>query len=404
MTEDVNDKNYKPDTLLAHLGRDPQRDRGMVNPPVYHASTILFDTVDEFEAGNSGKIEKGQVFYGRYGTPTTFDLEDAVARLEGGYGAIAVPTGLAAISATLASFAGAGDHLLVTDSVYEPVRNICHQFLERFGVETTYYDPALGAGVAALIRPNTRVVYMESPGSLTFEVQDVPAIAAAARAAGAVAVVDNTWATPLHFKPFAHGVDVAVHAGTKYIVGHSDAMLGLIDTTEEHFKRIRRTVVLMGHAAAPDDVYLALRGLRTLSVRLARHQEVGLTLARWLQGRPEVARVLHPALPEHPGHDLWRRDFTGACGLFGVVLKPCPRDAVTAMLDGLALFGMGASWGGYESLIRLEYPARVRTATTWNPPGPTLRIHAGLEDPEDLIADLEAGFDRLNSTTQGANP
>jgi cystathionine beta-lyase len=392
---------YRQDTLLTRLGRDPARHHGTVNPPVYHASTILFETLEELEAAIREKVDKGRGYYGRYGTPTSFGFEDAVATLEGGYGAITVGSGLGAITSTLLAFTAAGDHVLVTDSAYLPTRQSCDLLLRRFGVETTYYDPLIGAGIADLIRPNTRVVYLESPGSLTFEVQDVPAIAAAARAAGAVVVVDNTWATPLYFKPFAHGADVSIQAGTKYIVGHADAMLGLIVTTEEHFKRVRRTVVPLGHAPAADAVYLALRGLRTLSVRLARHQETGLRLARWLQGRPEVARVLHPALPDDPGHALWRRDFTGASGLFGVVLaRPYPKRAVAAMCDGLALFGMGVSWGGYESLILPSHLEHARSATVWEAPGPLLRIHAGLEDPDDLIADLEAGFARLNRAAE----
>ncbi len=396
MSRKRRETDYKIDTLLGRLGRDPQRQHHVVNPPVYHASTLLFETVAELEEALRDKIGKGNLSYGRYGTPTTFALEDAIAQLEGGYGAIAVPTGLAAITSTLSAFTAAGDHILVTDSAYEPTRRVCDVLLRRFGVETTYYDPLVGAGIAELIRPNTRLVYLESPGSLTFEVQDVPAIAAAARRAGVVSIADNTWATPLYFNPLACGVDVSIVAGTKYVVGHADAMLGLVVTHEAHYKHVRRTVVSLGHAVAPDDVYLALRGLRTLSVRLARHHETGVKLAEWLQARPEVARVMHPALPDDPGHALWRRDFRGASGLFGALLHPYPSDAVVAMLDGLALFGMGVSWGGYESLVLPVQPERVRTATTWEAPGPVLRVHAGLEDPEDLIADLEAGFERLN--------
>ncbi|MFQ5775976.1 MAG: cystathionine beta-lyase [Kiloniellaceae bacterium] len=392
---------YKVDTLLAHLGRAPAAQHGAVNPPVYHASTILFETVAAFEDARQDLIGKGRTSYARYGTPTTFALEETVAALEGGYGAVAVPTGLAAITSTLSACVAAGDHILVTDAIYRPTRQVCDHLLGRFGVETTYYDPLIGAGIADLIRPNTKAVFLESPGSLTFEVQDVPAITAAAHAAGAVVIMDNTWATPLYFKPLDHGVDVVIHSATKYIVGHADAMLGLVVTSEAHYRSVRRAVVLLGHAAAPDDVYLALRGLRTLSVRLARHEANGLKLATWLQQRPEVARVLHPALPDDPGHALWRRDFTGACGLFGVVLEPYPKHAVAAMLDGLALFGMGVSWGGYESLILPVDPKATRTATVWDAPGPTLRIHAGLEDPDDLIADLEAGFGRLNRAAQG---
>ncbi len=393
---------YKADTLLTRLGRDPKRQHHAVNPPVYHASTLAFDTVAGFEAAISGKVDKGTLCYGRYGTPTTFALEDAVAALEGGYGSIAVPSGLAAISCAILAFVGAGDHILVTDSVSDPARQACELLLKRFGVETSYYDPLIGAGIAGLIRPNTRLVYLESPGSFTFEIQDVPAIAEAAHKAGLVVLLDNTWATPLYFRAFDHGVDVSILAGTKYIVGHADAMLGLIVTSEAHYKTVRRTAIPLGYSAAPDDVYLALRGLRTLSVRLARHQENGLRLATWFKARPEVARVLHPALPDDPGHALWRRDFKGASGLFGVLLHPYPKDAVAAMLDGLDLFDMGVSWGGYESLVRPADPHRIRTATKWDAPGPLLRFHAGLEAPEDLIADLEAGFERLNRAADTA--
>ena len=389
------------DTLLTRLGRDPARQNRAVNPPVYHASTLAFETVAEFEAAAAGKFDKGTLYYGRYGMPTTFALESAVAELEGGYGAIAMSTGLAAITCALLTFLRAGDHVLVTDSAYEPARHVTDELLGRFGVEASYFDPLIGAGIAELIRPNTRLVYLESPGSVTFEVQDVPAIAAAAHRAGLVVLFDNTWASPLYFKPFAHGVDVSIQAATKYIVGHADAMLGMIVCREEHYEALRRTAFHLGHSAAPDDVYLALRGLRTLSLRMARHHKNALEVATWLQNRPEVARVLYPALPGDPGHALWRRDFTGASGLFGVTLGPCPKEAVTAMLDGLELFSLGVSWGGFESLVRPTDVTGIRTAANWEPPGPLLRVHIGLEDPKDLIADLEAGFGRLQAVSEG---
>ena len=389
-------RDYKADTLLAHLGRDPKAFHGAVNPPVYHASTILFDSLDAYEDRHR-YLEKGKVVYGLLGTPTTFALEEAVARLEGGSGCIAVSSGLAAITGPILALVESGDHILVSDSVYQPTRKFCDHMLRRLGVETTYYDPLIGAGIAALMRPNTRLVFLESPGSLTFEVQDAPAIAAAAKAAGAAVLMDTTWPASLLCRPFELGVDISIQAGTKYIVGHSDAMLGLITTNEAFEQKVRLAVQELGQCAAPDDVYLALRGLRTLSVRLARHQETGLALARWLAARPEVERVLHPALPGDPGNDLWRRDFSGASGLFGVVLRaPCPRAAVAAMIEGMELFGLGSSWGGFESLMIAAYPERTRSATTWDAPGRTLRIHAGLEDPADLIADLEAGFERFN--------
>jgi cystathionine beta-lyase len=291
--------------------------------------------------------------------------------------------------------------VLVPDSTYFPARKICRDLLRRLGVETTFYDPRVGAGIAELIRDDTMLVYMESPGSLTFEVQDVPAIVAAAKAAGVPTAIDNTWATPLFCKPMELGVDVVVHAATKYLVGHSDAMLGVVVSHEAHYESLRRTSQLLGCAAAPDDVFLGLRGLRTLAVRLERHQANALRLTGWLAQRPEVDRLLYPALSEDPGHALWRRDFTGASGLFGLTLKPCSREAVLALIDGLELYGIGASWGGYESLVLLTDPASMRSATRWQPPGPTLRIHAGLEHADDLIADLEAGFARLGEIEGG---
>jgi cystathionine beta-lyase len=387
-------KNYSVDTLLSRVGNHPEANHGIVNPPVYRASTVLFPTVARFEAAQKDRTVG--VAYGRSGTPTTFALEEAVAELEGGSRALALPSGLAAVSVTLLSLLGAGDHLLMVDSVYGPVRSLCDKTLARFGIETTYYDPLIGAGIAALMRPNTRMVYLESPGSLTFEVQDAAAIAAAARAKGALAVMDNTWATPLFFRPFEHGIDIVIHAATKYIVGHADVMLGLVVVRDP---ALYRPIKLLGHGmgycAAPDDCYLALRGLRTLAVRLRRHQENGLALARWLQARPEVACVLHPGLAGDPGHALWRRDFTGASGLFSIVLGPRSPAAVAAMVDGLKLFGLGSSWGGYESLILPVKPELSRTATAWTAAGPVLRLHAGLEDVGDLTADLDEGFARL---------
>ncbi len=386
----------KPDTQLAHLGREPKNQHGAVNPPVYHASTILFEDVASLRAAKDVRMDRNAVTYGRAGTPTTMALQDSVAALEGGYGGIAVSSGLAAVTASIMALVQAGDHVLMTDSVYGPARAFCDSTLARFGVETTYYDPLIAGGIASLIKENTKIVFTESPGSQTFEVQDIPAIAEAAHAAGAAVLMDNTWGTPLYCKSFELGVDVSIHAGTKYIVGHSDAMLGMIVTNEAHYENVRRCVMSLGHSAAPDDVFLGLRGFRTLSVRLERHHKTGLALASWLQNRPEVARVMHPALPDDPGHALWKRDFSGACGLFGLVLHPVAQSALEAMLDHLELYGMGYSWGGFESLIIPTDPASIRTATEWNAQGPALRIHAGLEDIDDLIADLEAGFERLN--------
>ncbi|HUZ74789.1 MAG TPA: cystathionine beta-lyase [Stellaceae bacterium] len=388
-------KSRKIDTLLAHAGRAPEANFGIVNPPVYHASTVLHQTVAALEKAQANRYN--QVTYGRHGTPTTFALEEAVAAVEGGYRATAFCSGAACCFAAILAFVKSGDHVLVTDSVYGPVRAFCTGFLERFGVATTFYDPAIGAGIAGLIRPETRLVYLESPGSLTFEVQDVPAIVAAAKARGVRTAIDNTWAAPLFFKPLALGVDVEVISATKYIVGHSDVMMGIAVCNEETFLPVRTAATQLGNHAAPDDCYLALRGLRTAGVRMRQHEAQGIALARWLAGRPEVARVLHPALADDPGHALWQRDFTGASGLFAIILRQgTPKKAIDAMLDGMELFGMGASWGGFESLILPVHPERLRTAVPWQK-GPVLRLHAGLEDREDLIADLARGFDRLNT-------
>ncbi len=384
----------KKDTRLTHAGLKPHANHGVVNPPVYHASTILYPTVEALEHANRTPFEGTR--YGRRGTPTTFALEEAVAILEEGYRTIAVPSGLSAITTALMAFLKSGDHLLMVDTTYQPTRRFCDTVLAGFGVETTYYDPM--ADMAPLLRPNTKVVFLESPGSLTFEVQDVPAAAAAARAAGAVSMIDNTWSAGLYFRPLTHGVDISVQAATKYIVGHSDVMLGLITTTEDTYIRAARAASVLGTSAGPDDCYLALRGLRTLSVRLARHRETALDIAKWLERRPEVARVLHPALPGCPGHEVWKRDFTGSNGLLSIVLEAYPKEAVTAMLDGMGLFGMGYSWGGYESLIVPFDPSTSRSATQWSPGGPCLRLHCGLEDVADLVEDLEKGFGRLNAS------
>src|SRR5258708_2788721 len=389
-------KKPRPDTLIASAGRNPKANHGIINPPVYHASTVLFPTVEALHEAQKRK-HPTQARYGRHGTPTTFALEEAIAALEGGTHAIALGSGAAAITAVLAAFVRTGDHVLMVDTAYGPTRRFCDSVLKRFGVATTYYDPRIGAGISALIQPTTRIIYMESPGSLTFEVQDVPAIVAAAKQANVVTALDNTWATPLFFKPLAHGVDVSIVSATKYIGGHSDLMMGLITTTEEPYRTVRRTVEDFGGSAAPDDCYLALRGVRTLSLRLGRHQDTGLLLARWLQHRPEVAPVLHPALAGDPEHALWKRDFAGASGLFAIELQPVPDTAVEAMLGGMDLFGMGYSWGGFESLILPADPKSMRTAVPWTAPGPLIRIHAGLEDPADLIEDLDRGFARLRA-------
>jgi cysteine-S-conjugate beta-lyase len=387
------ERRWRPATEVAHLGRDPQKHLGAVNTPVYRASTILFDTVAALESAVGGTYPG--VVYGLHGMPTVTDLQSAFAALEGGYAALAVPSGLAAITIALLGTTRAGDHVLVTDSVYGPTRRFCENQLRGLGVDVSYYDPLIAGDIGRLIRNNTKVVYTESPGSLSFEVQDIPAIAEAAHQRGALVMLDNTWATPLGFPSFTRGVDVAVHAGTKYLGGHSDVLIGLITCTEAIFPCMHRLFTDMGVTASGDDCFLALRGLRTLAVRLQQHTASALRIAQWLREQPEVAEVIFPALPGSRGHELWQRDFTGACGLFGVVLKPVAKVRIDAMLDGMRLFRMGFSWGGFESLILPTHPGRTRTATRWETQGPNLRLHIGLEDPHDLTEDLAEGLARL---------
>lgn len=384
-------KRFKTKTKLIHAGRRPSEQHGFVNTPVYRGSTVLYPTFEDLSKRNA------RFTYGTQGTPTTDALETAWTEISGAAGTVLAPSGLAAITLALLAAVKAGDHILVTDSVYRPCRIFCDGVLARMGVETTYYDPLVGAGIEALIRPNTSVIFLETPGSQSFELQDVPAIAEIARAKGVCTILDNTWATPLFFPPHARGVDMAVEAGTKYLSGHSDLLLGLVSANAQWFKRLRATFDAFAMCAGPEDVFLALRGFRTLDLRLREAERQGLDLANWLSGRKEVAQVLHPALPSCPGHALWKRDFLGSSGLFSVLLAPCSTQALAAMLDGLKLFGMGYSWGGFESLV-IPFDCRAyRTATDWSPPGPALRFSIGLEDIDDLKADLDEGFKRLRS-------
>jgi cystathionine beta-lyase len=380
-----------PATEVVHLGRDPFAQHGFVNTPVYRGSTVLYPTLASLEA-------KTQPYtYGRRGTPTVRALEGALTTLAGGADTKLTASGYQAVTTALLAFAQSGDHILMVDTVYQPTRQFCDHLLNRFGVETEYYDPLLGADVAKLFRPNTRLVYVESPGSQTFEMQDIPAIASLARERNIWVLADNTWASPLYCQPLALGADVVIEAGTKYLVGHADALLGFITSNERAKRHVELAAGNLGVCPGSEETYLGLRGLRTLDVRLARHQETGLRLAHWLVDRPEVFRVLHPALSNDPGHALWKRDFKGATGLFSAILNPVPKPALAAFLDGLQLFGMGYSWGGYESLV-IPFDCRTyRTATRWSVPGPALRFHAGLENFDDLIADLAAGFDRMKA-------
>lgn len=381
------DKKLKPETIATHAGRMSDTHFGAVNTPVYRASTILYRDLASLEAGNTAYR------YGRLGTPSSSSFEDAANELEGGARTIVAPSGLGAIALAIQAVCGAGDHLLMVDSCYHPTRLLCDRTLKRFGIETTYYDPLIGAGIEKLMKLNTRAVFCESPGSLTFEVQDVPAIAAVAHKHGASVLLDNTWATPVYFNAFDHGVDLSIQAATKYVGGHADVMIGYVAANESHRERLESAHHDLGLYASGDDCYLALRGLRTMPVRLVRHQESGLKLAHWLAKHPAVERVLHPALETDPGHALWKRDFKGATGLFGVVMKDTPHSRFAAFMDSLKLFGMGYSWGGYESLI---VPSKIhRSAAPFDAKGRVVRIHAGLEDADDLIADLDQALAKL---------
>ena len=383
----------KAETALVTAGRDTRAQKGFVNPPVVHGSTVLYPTAEDLHA------HRGEFQYGRHGTPTTKALQEALMAIEGPQcaGVGLAPSGLSAITTALLAVLKAGDHLLVCDNAYRPTRNFCNGLLARYGVETTYFDPLIGAAIAGLLRPNTKAVLVEAPGSQSFEMPDIPAIAAVAHAHDALVIDDNTWATPLFHRSLDHGVDISIQAATKYIGGHSDIMFGTISANAKTWPLIAEAIRLLGVCAGPDDVFLALRGLRTLAVRLAQHQQSGLDMARWLAARPEVIKVLHPALESDPGHAIWKRDFTGASGLFSIVLKPAPQKAVDALLDAVKLFGMGYSWGGFESLVIPFDCSGYRTASKWAPGGPTLRLHIGLENVGDLKADLERGFEAFNT-------
>jgi cystathionine beta-lyase len=384
--------SLKSRTRLVHLGRDGDQSQGFVNLPPFRGSTVLYPDAAAL------KSRKQRYVYGTHGTPTTEALSAAWTDISGAAGTELVPSGLAAIVVALMTALSAGDHLLMTDSAYGPARAFANGVLNRMGVETTFYDPRVGAGIEALLRPNTKAVLTESPGSQSFEIQDVPAIAEVAHARGVCVLMDNTWATPLFFPTHARGVDIAIEAGTKYLSGHSDLLLGLVSANADWFSRVKHTAGQMAIQPGPEDVFLGLRGLRTMELRLREAERQGLAMARWLSERPEVLRILHPALPDDPDHAIWKRDFLGSSGLFSVILKPVSEGAVAAFLDGLELFGLGYSWGGYESLVIPFDCSSYRTATRWAPGGPALRFSIGLEDIEDLKADLDRGFARLRAT------
>ncbi|HTO30246.1 MAG TPA: cystathionine beta-lyase [Pararhizobium sp.] len=381
-------------TRLSHIGNSPSDYHGFVNPPVVHASTVLFPDAKTMET-------RGQKYsYGTRGTPTTDALCEAIDALEGAAGTILVPSGLAAVTVPFLAFLSAGDHALIVDSVYFPTRHFCDTMLKRLGVTVEYYDPMIGAGIESLIKPNTRLVHTEAPGSNTFEMQDIRAITTAAHRHGCVVTMDNTWATPLYFKPLDHGVDISIHAATKYPSGHSDILMGTVSANAKHWEQLHETNIALGICGAPDDSYQILRGLRTMGVRLDRHQESTMTIARWLEERDDVARVLHPALPSFPGHDLWKRDFTGSSGIFSFVLKVDGpeqfKPKAHAFLDALSIFGLGWSWGGYESLA-VHVGLSDRRICKAPSEGPVIRLQIGLEDVADLRRDIDAGFAAANA-------
>lgn len=380
---------------LVHLGRGPKGKAALVNLPIELGSTVLFDTFAEFEAARDGRYEHGTLYYGRYGSPAVFELEAMMAALEGADGCVAVSSGVAAVAQALSGLVAAGDHLLVADNVYGNTRAFCDHALARQGVEVDYFDSMIGNGIAALLRENTAAVMFEAPGSGTFEVPDIPAIAAAARARGVRTILDGTWATPVFCKPLGLGVDVVVHSGSKYIGGHSDSMIGLIAGNAETIAPIRKMVRTFGDKPGAQEVFLSLRGLRTLQMRMRESERAGLALAEWLAGQPQVKAVLHPAFAGSPGHDTWRRDFTGAPGLFGVIFQPCSDDRVRAFVDALELFGIGVSWGGYESLVLPVKP--MRTARPWDEKGQLVRFNIGFESTDSLIRDLARALPLLDT-------
>ncbi|WP_432452727.1 MULTISPECIES: cystathionine beta-lyase [unclassified Agarivorans] len=389
----------KKQTTLISAGRDKKWTQGLVNPPVSRASTVVFNSVKEMKLATANRHDK-TLFYGRRGTQTHFAFQEAMNQIEGGEGCALYPCGTAAISGALLSFLQQGDHLLMVDTAYEPTRNLCDMLLKRYGISTTYYDPLIGAGISDLIQANTKVIFLESPGSLTMEVQDAPAIVAAARQANhdIVVMLDNTWASPLNFSPFEFDIDISIQAATKYIVGHSDVMLGTATANKRCWDQLRENSYLLGQCTSPDDIYLAMRGIRTLGVRLAQHQKNALEVAHWLMLHDDVDHVRHPALASCPGHEFFKRDFQGSCGLFSFVMKGGNSQALTALLDGMQHFKMGYSWGGYESLIMgVNGVDKLRTATQWQATGTLIRVHIGLEDTADLLADLAAGLARFKA-------
>lgn len=378
------------ETLLTHAGSKPDEYHGAVNVPPHRMSTIVFRNYADFE-----KVPNVPYSYGRAGTPSSAAFEEAIAAIEGAYRSVSTCSGLSAIVVVLMAFTQAGDHVLMTDNCYGPSRKSCEEILRRFGVDVEYYPPMIGKDIEKLFRPNTKLVFMEAPGSLTFEVQDIGAITAAAKKAGIKTAIDNSWATPLFFRPIDFGIDVSMMTATKYISGHSDCMLGVVSTNEESWPQVKRTALMLGLCGGSEELYLGLRGLRTLNVRMLQHQKNALDIATWLAAQPQVKRVHHPALASCPGHDNWKKYYKGSSGTFGIILHQTNREKIAAMLDGMEIFNLGFSWGGFESLLFPEQPKPIRTAEKWTEEGFSLRLHIGLEDAADLRADLAAGLARL---------
>jgi cystathionine beta-lyase len=385
----------RKNTQIAHLGRNPHLHAGAVNTPTIRTSTILFEDYAAYLAAESGETKA--LTYGRHGTATRHDLEIALATLDGMEKTFLCPSGVSAITFAISALVQPGDHVLMVDSVYGPTRLYCDRELKRLGIETTYYDPTIGAGIEDLFRENTRLVFTESPGSITFEVQDIPAIADVAHRNHAIVLADNTWATPLAPSPAELGVDVIIHSLTKYVCGHSDVLMGAVSASGKLAKTLEKHYKITGMAVSPDDCYLMSRGLRTMAIRLKEQEKTALKLAEWFAARPETLQVLHPAFASCPGHEFWKRDIGMSCGLFAVTIKPYSEESLASMLNSMRFFGMGFSWGGFESLLIPLKPHLSRTVTKWPEDGTLLRIHAGLEDVDDLIDDLTAGFGRLNA-------